>query len=269
MRKLSIDSTPEKCPKVFHSDTGEARAAIRLYGLGVERVRQQGLLSLSPFAPLHEIHVDHRTGPSSVSIRNLLRGDEPIANHSVRIFHWSEDIPNSSSLFLPGINPLALDADADGYYNRDLLSIFEPMTVVKALTVDGSGGKLDLTQDFPKPCFWYYVENEFVCAPDGITLESVKIQKPNGTHRMLENTFLRVQRENLTNWFLRIYQADKTNAPTRRPITENYYAQINESDLSTADKEDLGLAMFGKHIYEALEARRNAILTAVRRRQRA
>lgn len=269
MKRTSIDNPLEGCSPTFHSDTGEARAAIRLYGLGVEKVRQQGRISSSALAALHEIHTDHSTGPSSVSIRNILRGDEPIADHSVRIFRWSEDIQDSSSLFLPGINPLALYADADGYYNRDLTGVFEPMTMVKALTVNGAGGTLDLAKAvFPKPCFWYYVENEFVCAPSSLTLERVKIRKPNGTDQILENAFLRVQRENLMNWFLQIYQQDKATAPTRRPITENYYSQIKESDLGSADKEDLGLAMFGEHIYGALEARKNIILSAVRRRQR-
>lgn len=271
MKKLLADTdcTREERHRVFHSDTGEARASIRLYGLGEEKIRMQGRLSSDPLLRrLHEIRADYNFGPSSVSIRHVLRGDKPIADHSVRIFHWSEDVQEASAVFIPGLNPLELDADADEYYNQRVPRPFVPLTIVKALTVDGAGGSLDLESDFPNPCLWYYVENEFVCSPETVNLERIKIRKPNGNERILEDNFLWVQRENLANWFLHVYGTDRMNAPTRRPITENYYAQIRASALNPVEKDLLGVQVFGERIFEALEARRKQILDAVKRRQR-
>lgn len=271
MKKLlaNTDCPREERHRVFHSDIGEARASIRLYGLGEEKIRMQGRLSSAPFLRrLHEIRADDTFGPSSTSIRHVLRGDNPIADHSVRIFRWSEDVQRTSALFVPGVNPLELDADTDEYYNQRAPRSFAPLTIVKALTVDGAGGSLDLESDFPNPCLWYYVENEFVCSPEAVDLERIKIRKPNGNERMLEDNFMWVQRENLANWFLHVYGADRMNAPTRRPITENYYAQIRTSRLNAIEKDLLGVQMFGERIFEALEARRKQVLDAVKRRQR-
>lgn len=271
MKKLLVDTD---CPReerhqVFHSDTGEARASIRLYGLGEEKIRMQGRLSSDPFLRrLHEIRTDDNLGPSSVSIRHVLRGDVPVADHSVRIFHWSEDVQRTSALFVPGMNPLELEADADEYYNQRVPRPFAPLTMVKALTVDGVGGSLDLESDFPSPCLWYYIENEFVCSPEAVDLERIKTRKPNGNERMLEDSSTWIQRENLANWFLQVYGTDRMNAPTRRPITENYYAQIRASALSPVEKDLLGVQMFGERIFEVLEARRKQVLDAVKRRQR-
>ncbi len=271
MKKYSKEADcPQKDhPQVFHSDTGEARASIRLYGLGEENIRVQGRLSsTAPLRRLHEISTDNSLGPSSLSIRHVLRGDGPVADHSVRIFRWSEDIQGTSALFVPGLNPLNLEADADEYYNQKVPRPFVPLTIVKALTVDGAGGSLDLESAFPRPCFWYYVENEFVCNPQAVDLERIKIRRPNGNERMLEDNVLRIQRENLTNWFLQVYGTDRMNAPTRRPITENYYAQIKASTLTRVEKNSLGVQIFGERIFEVLEARRNQILDAVKRRRR-
>lgn len=258
-----VETSPGSSRKCYRSDAGEGRALIRLYGLGAEKIRAMGRLSDSSLANVHGLNSDHTFGPSSVSIRHTLRGDSPLAEHSVRIFRWSDEIPNSSALYLPGIDVLEMERESDGHFNRTNPQRFTPMSIVRAMSVDGMGGTLQFSDELPRACPWYYLENEFICAPDAIELESVKIHKPNHQQAPLENPLFGVQRENVANWFNGLYNPERRAAPSRRPITENYYYQFKRARMESTAKDQQARAFFGSTVYDRLEVQKKHIMAAV------
>lgn len=261
-----VEVNPESSSKCYRSDAGEGRALVRLYGLGEQKIRAVGRLSDSPLAKVHGLSSDRSFGPSSVSIRHTLRGDSPLAEHSVRIFRWSDEIPNSSALYLPGIDVLKMEMESDGHFNRTNPQRFTPMSIVRAMSFDGMGGTLQFGNKLPRACPWYYLENEFICAPDAITLESVGVRQPNHNQIPLESTLFGIQRKNVADWFNGLYTPERRAAPSRRPITENYYYQFKRAQMESTVKDQQARAFFGSIVYDCLELKKQQIMSAVEAR---
>lgn len=258
-----VEISPLHSSECYRSDAGEGRALVRLHGLGEEKIRAIGRISDSSLANAHGLSSDRGFGPSSVSIRHTLRGDSPLAEHSVRIFRWSEDVPQSSALYLPGIDVLGMERDSDKYFNRKGSLVFTPMSIVRAMTVDGMGGRLQFGDKLPPACPWYYIENEFICAPDAIELGSVRVHKPNQQYVPLDTGLFAIQRENVANWFNGLYDPERRTAPARRPITENYYYQFKRAQMESTAKDQQARAFFGSIVYDRLELQKKHIMSAV------
>ena len=255
---------PSLLPEFYHSDDEACTALIRLEGLGSEKARRSGnILHDRELRRKHSIANDRQ---GSFNLKNLLEGNLPLHGHSSRLFEVdNEEGTARSSLLLADLRLSDIERDADEFFNQSEKAPWRPMTVVKALTVDGQGGEFTYEDGQIGACPWLYVELGFIVCPAAADLVRISAKRDTWSEpRRLGHPFMVTQEENLYRWFQR-YRGVKDKSPTRRPVAERYYSQLKELGLQVGEERDLGVVLFGPEIFARMEAQRNEIFKALKR----
>lgn len=193
-----------------------------------------------------------QSGQGSIGLE-INRGDQPIQNATARLFWGTSENPEGPyRILIPGLSINRLDPK-NSSYDADL--------IIKALTIDGSGGTLDwTTEGIPLPCLWYYIENFFVKTPDHIALSQFKGVRGRRSEQgfsewILPDVFGTTHTGQLQEWFATNYRPKKDTCPTHRPITEEYLSQLQGTRLSPSQKKAKGELFFGRKNYHDLLSR--------------
>lgn len=231
----------------------ECRAILRL-DRGLDDVRQVGNLVLQNRRRLHGI--SSNPGQTVFDFQALQRGDDVRRTRHARLYvHNSDDLNSPSTLAVNGISLADLERDCDRFYNSK--EPFRDSTIVKALTVDGVGGRMDWMSGRFSACMLYYLENGYIEVP-GLALE--KIQAVSRFTLDPRVNLLRPQVEDLRAWYRQLYERAVASCPTHRPITERYFRQLREHGFSTAEEEELGNAFFTDYTFRRLKSQEDEIL---------
>lgn len=244
-----------------HSDTEQASTRLVIDLTRANR-RMTGDILKAP-AAIEALRISNEEDGSSAAVRPS-RGDDPVKEDSYRLFFGSGDNPDGTTrLLINGFSIAELDADCDAQFNKRS-GYWRPGAVVKALTIDGRGGEMDWEQGLQQPCAWYFIENIFAKPPTDVRIDHFKGSrgKRNDPHRAewtLPLGFQRAAQQNFDHWFRKIYLPRAQNSVTKRPITEEYFAQLQRSRLDRTKRAEAGEKFFGETNYELLYKQRRKI----------
>ncbi len=243
----------------------ECRAVLRL-NVGLSELRIVGNLANQDRADFHSIEAGAN---NKMSYQGLLRGDDTVGIPKSTLFVTNSDDPNGnapSSLVLGGLSLKALEAEADRFFNSTRPKP-EMTSIVSALTVDGRGGHFTYDEYGFSACMLYYLENMYAATTqpmvDRIELERIGFRDQSGFIRP-HAPLIPAQRASFEEWLYGFYLPAVAEAPTRRPITEQYYRQLKTRGLGQGEEKDIGEDFFTDYIWKILEKKQGEILKIVR-----
>lgn len=178
----------------------------------------------------------------------------PLSNRA-RLFNGKRENPNKwCDLAIDGFSIPPLEEEADQWWNL-IQKSSKPGLLVKALTQNGRSYTLDWRQHQPDPCLLYYIENVFRRTVKNIGLET----PPAASNARLDPSIYKCHDQKLQAWFYQDYAPRVAACFTHRPITEDYFIDLQKAELIPFERESKGRALFGAVNYDILKKARRAI----------